>query len=99
MPRYLIEVEHENSKAACDRAVAAFLATGSHFMTNADWGCGDDVHKAWIIVDLDSKEQARSILPPLFREKARIIALQQFSLKARESMRAEHEDRPQPESG
>ncbi len=99
MPRYLIEVEHEDSKAACDRAVAAFLATGSHFMTNADWGCGDEVHKAWFIVDLDSKEQARSILPPLFRERAKIISLQQFSMQAREAMRAEHRDQPRPDSG
>ena len=92
MPRYLIEVEHENSKLACDRAVAAFVATGSHFMTNSDWGCADDVHKAWLIVDLDSKEQARSILPPLFREHAKIISLQQFCLRVRDEMRAEHSE-------
>jgi hypothetical protein len=38
MPRFLIEVIHENRKESCDQAVRAFLATGSHFMTNADWG-------------------------------------------------------------
>jgi hypothetical protein len=78
MPRYLIEVPHANSKAACRQAVQAFLATGSHFMTNADWGCADDVHKAWFIVDVDSKEQALSILPPLLRRNAQAIALQRF---------------------
>ena len=79
MSRYLIEVPHENSKNACDQAVQAFLATGSHFMTNADWGCGDDEHKAWFIADLDSSEQAMPILPSLFRENAKIIELQQFT--------------------
>ena len=78
MTRYLIEVPHENSKEACARAVRTFLATGSHFMTNADWGCADDVHKAWFMVDLESKEQAMNILPPLLRREARIVTLQRY---------------------
>ncbi len=80
MPRYLVEVPHENSKEACERAVRVFLETGSHFMTNADWGCADNVHKAWFIVDLESKEQALSMLPPLLRQQAQVIALQRFSM-------------------
>jgi hypothetical protein len=78
MTRFLIEVPHEPTKEACERAVRIFLQTGSHFITNADWGCKDDEHKAWIIVELDSKKQAREMLPSLFRERAKIVALQQF---------------------
>jgi hypothetical protein len=59
MARFLIEVPHENSKEACNRAVRIFMETGFHFMTNADWGCSDDVHKAWFFVEVDSKEDAR----------------------------------------
>ena len=92
MPRYLIEVTHENRKDACDQAVRAFLATGSHFMTNADWGCGDDVHKAWFVADLESKEEALRILPPLFRQNAQVIALERFSLATRDEFREEHQD-------
>ena len=62
MTRFLIEVPHENKKETCDRAVRIFMETGSHFMTNAEWGCGDDVHKAWFIVDMDSKDEARARL-------------------------------------
>ncbi|MGH2581272.1 MAG: hypothetical protein ACRDFQ_00055 [Anaerolineales bacterium] len=79
MPRFLIEVAHENSKEACERAVQAFLATGSHFMTHADWGCPDDEHKAWIVAELDSKEDAMLMLPPAFRLNARVITLQNFA--------------------
>lgn len=78
MTRYLIEIPHENRKEACERAVKVFLETGSHLMTHADWGCADDEHKAWIVVDLDSKEEARTMVPPLFRDEAKIITLQQF---------------------
>jgi len=86
LPRYLIEVPHEPTKQACERAVSAFYRTGSHFMTHADWGCDDDVHKAWITVELDSKEEAMMILPTEFRRHARIIALQTFDAKDFESM-------------
>ena len=57
-----------------------FLATGSHFLTHADWGCMDGVHSAWITVDADSKEQARSIVPPPFRAQAKIIGLNTFTM-------------------
>ncbi len=90
MTRYLIEVPHEDSKDACDQAIKAFRETGSHFMTNADWGCGDGEHKAWLIVDLDSKEQAKTILPPLFRENAKIIELQQFNAEEADETIQQH---------
>lgn len=92
MTRYLIEVPHENRKDACDRAVQVFLETGSHFMTNADWGCNDDVHKAWFIVDVDSKEEAKSIVPPLFRGDALVVELQKFSMEDLEHIKALHPD-------
>ncbi len=61
-------------------------------MTNADWGCGDGEHKAWIVVELDNKEQARTILPPLFRENAKIIQLQQFNVDASQETIQKHSD-------
>lgn len=79
MNRFLIEVPHESTKEACERAIRVFLETGSHYMTHADWGCEDGEHKAWIIVDLDSKEEAMAILPPLFRHEAKITALRKFT--------------------
>ena len=81
MLRLLIEVTHENTKEACDRAIEVFKNTGSHFLTNADWGCKDDVHKAWIIVDMDSKEEALRIVPPSFRQQTKIITLYKFALE------------------
>lgn len=92
MSRFLIEVPHENKKEACERAVAAFMATGSHFVTNADWGCSDGVHKAWIVVELDSKEEAMTILPPIFRQNATIITLQNFSLDFVDKTLEQHKD-------
>ena len=80
MARFLIEAPHEPERIACARVVEIFLKTGSHFLTHADWGCKDGEHKAWIIAEVDSKEEARSILPPALRSEAKIVQLNYFSL-------------------
>jgi len=92
MPRFLIEVPHEKKKEACERAIRVFLATGSHFLTNADWGCHDGEHKAWFVVDMESKEEARAILPPLFRQDAKIIALRKFTMADLDETMEQHND-------
>ena len=82
MSRYLIEVSHESSKQTCDEAIRIFKMTGSHFLTNADWGCADNVHKAWITVDLANKEEALLVIPPSFRQKARVITLNKYAFES-----------------
>ena len=81
MGKFLIEVPHEEEVVACARVIEIFLKTGSHFVTNADWGCRDGEHKAWILVDVDNKEEARRILPPAFRSQAKIVSLCKFSME------------------
>jgi hypothetical protein len=81
MEKFLIEVPHEAETVACARAVQILLSTGSHFLTNADFGCHDGVHKSWITVEVESKEAARQILPPALRPKASIVKLNRFSMK------------------
>jgi hypothetical protein len=79
MPKFLIEVEHKANQSACEQARQVFLNKGIHFLTNADWGCLDGVHKAWFFMDTDSKDQALEIIPSALRQKAKIITLSKFS--------------------
>ena len=81
MARFLIEVPHEAEKVACARAVRTLLTTGSHFLTHADWGCQDGDHTGRIIVEVESKEEAQAILPPVYRSQARIVKLNKFTLE------------------
>lgn len=90
MERFLIEVPHEAEPVACLRALRVLLSSGSHFLTHADFGCMDGVHKSWIVVDADDKEEARCFLPPLYRASAKIVKLSKFSLEEIDSMLAEH---------
>jgi hypothetical protein len=89
LARFLIELAHEAETVACARIVQVFLQSGSHFLTNAEWGCMDGDHRAWIIVDVPSKEDARAIVPPAFRAKARIVALNSFSIEQINAVLAE----------
>jgi hypothetical protein len=90
MPKYLIEVPHDENEEACAHVVERFLNYGSHFAVNADWGCMDGVHKAWITIETDNKEDARGILPPAYRAQATIIQLNKFSLDDIEDILARH---------
>ena len=92
MARFLIEVPHKAEKVECARAVQNLLRTGSHFMTHADWGCLDGVHKGWIIIELESKQEARSILPPAYRSQAKIVELNKFTMEEIEEILHHHED-------
>ncbi len=88
--RFLIEVPHEDATVACARAVEVFLTTGSHFLSHADWGCKDGVHKAWMIVDVDSKDEARSIVPPAFRAQTKIVQLNCFTMEEIDQILRDH---------
>jgi hypothetical protein len=91
MARFLIEVPHEAETVACARVVEIFLKTGSHFLTHTDWGCMDGDHRAWFIAEVDSKEDARRILPPAFRSHARIVGLNKFSMEQIEEILLHHQ--------
>ena len=80
MARFLIECEHQSDKEACKTAVETMLTSGSHFLTNADFGCLDDDHRCWIIVDMDSREQVKAILPPVYRNDAKIVQLMNYTM-------------------
>ncbi len=94
MARFLIEVPHEAEEVACARAVQLLLGTGSHFMTHADWGCSDGVHKGWIIVDVDSREEARNMLPPAFRADATVVKLNKFTMEELDETLKSHRKQP-----
>jgi hypothetical protein len=94
VPKFLIEVPHDADQLACARVVQVFLATGSHFLTHAEWGCADGVHTAWIMVDVGSKAEARAIVPPAFRAEARIVGLNHFSMADVEPILRRHAASP-----
>ena len=88
MPRYLIEVPHDPTTKACNEAIEVFHRTGSHFLTNADWGCKDGVHKAWLIVDVDSRDAAKAIPPSQYRGRSTVVQLNKFTVDEQKIIRS-----------
>jgi len=51
----------------------------------------DGDHRAWLIAEVNSKEEARSILPPTLRSEARIIQLNYFTLEEIDAVLRHHQ--------
>jgi len=90
--RFLIEVPHESGTVACAHAAWILLRTGSHFLTHADFGCKDGDHRAWIVVEAETREEARGMLPPAYRATAKIVGLNKFSIEELEELMTHHND-------
>lgn len=90
MDRFLIEIPHDGTAAACARAAELLLRTGSHLMTHAEYGCNDGVHKAWMIVETGSREDARNLVPPDLKPIALITRLNHFSMAQVDELKRRH---------
>lgn len=90
MPKFLIEHLHEEETVACARVVRIFLETGSHYLTQAEWGCYDGDHRCWIIVEAADREEALSIVPRPLREEAKVVELNRFTLDEIDEILAQH---------
>lgn len=91
MTRFLIEVPHRAEPRECVMAAKILLSTGSHYLSHADFGCLDGEHKAWVIVEADSREDAQFLVPSVYRHEAKVIQLNKFSLAELDEMLAHHQ--------
>jgi hypothetical protein len=90
MERYLVEVPHDANAWACAKVVRVFLGTGSHYLAQADWGCDDGNHTAWMIVEAASREEALQIVPPQLQAQARVVRLKKYTVDSIEAAVREH---------
>ncbi len=92
MPRYLVQLTHEDDHIACVKALATIERYGAHLLTHLNWGCRAGIHSGWLIDEFASYDEAMQIVPPQFREEARIVEVEQFSKDQIAVMVAELED-------
>jgi len=76
MERYLIESPH--AAEDCKKAIREIHAAG--YLHNFEWGCDDGIHEGWAILEAESPEHARQIVPWMFRDKARIVRLVKYEV-------------------
>ncbi len=92
MPRFYIEIPHEREKVACLRAIKVLKETGSHFLTNAGYGCEEGDHSARLIIDVGDKKEAEMIVPRAYRAQAKVVKLDSFSLEEVNNLLKHHDD-------
>lgn len=79
MDKYLVISAH--TEEDCDKAIQYILAYHTAFLTKFEWGCMDHDHNAYTILEAESHEHAKMAVPPLFRDRTKVIKLVNFSEK------------------
>ncbi len=92
MARFLIEIAHDPQNPGCDRTVADFMRSSAKELQNAEWGCHDNEHKAWLVLDLKNRQEAEAIIPEKYRGRAKIIELTKMLESNQEAMQAHHKN-------
>ncbi|MFQ5946104.1 MAG: hypothetical protein ACE5NC_07620 [Anaerolineae bacterium] len=67
--RYLIETPH--SEGECLALQEQVRAMG--YLMHFDWGCKSGEHNGWAVIEADSEGEVQMVVPPLVREKARVL--------------------------
>ena len=79
MDRYLILSGH--TAEDCRMAIKHFREFYAGYIRHFEWGCYDNDHHAYAIIEAESHENALMSVPPLFRNQARVIRLVNFNPK------------------
>jgi hypothetical protein len=73
--KYFIELPHEEQD--CARSIQLMDISG--YIKMFQWGCNEGNHTAVAIIDADTEDEVRNILPPILRPNARIMKLNSFT--------------------
>jgi hypothetical protein len=76
MNRYIVISSHTSED--CKMAVKQFRQYNAGFLTHFEWGCFDNDHTAYAIIEAESHENAKMSVPPIFREKTKVVKLTHF---------------------
>jgi hypothetical protein len=79
MSRFIVISSH--TAEDCTMAVKYFREHHAGFLTHFEWGCYDNDHTAYTMIDAETHEEALLTVPPLFRDKARVVKLTTFNPK------------------
>ena len=77
MARYLIELPH--TKEDCLEALDSVVAFSNSLLDRIDWGCGDNHHTGWLVIEAQDANAARMMVPTNIRDRAKAVKLTKFS--------------------
>ncbi len=75
MDRFLVISPHEAGE--CKAALYDVMEAG--YITHFDWGCSDNDHTGWIVLEASDAKEAMMVVPSKYRHRARAVKLVKFS--------------------
>lgn len=78
MDRYIVISSH--TPEDCNLAIDHFKEYHGAYLTHFEWGCHDNDHTAYAIIEAESHAQAKMAVPPLLRDQAKVIKLERFKM-------------------
>jgi hypothetical protein len=90
MPKFFIEIPHGEDKVDCLKAIKILQESGSHFLTNAEYGCIDGDHTARLFIEVEKKLDAKNVVPPAYRRDAKVVEMKRFSVEKVNEMLKRH---------
>jgi hypothetical protein len=77
MARYLVELPH--TKEDCLEALDSVVAFSHSLLERIDWGCGENVHTGWLVMEAQDEATAKMMLPTNIRARAKATQLVKFT--------------------
>jgi len=77
MANYMIETSH--TKEECLKSLDEMMEYKPKNLDKFQWGCSSGVHTGWAMTDANDETEARNILPPSMRAKARVTKVDIFT--------------------
>lgn len=74
METFLVESPHTGVQ--CHQVMDTQFAAG--YLHNFYWGCPDEIHTGWAIIESEDRAQALMVVPPNLRSSARVIMLAKY---------------------
>ena len=81
MPRFIVISSH--TAEDCRMAVKHFREHHVGFLSHYEWGCYDNDHTAYLMLEANNHEEALNTVPPIFRSKSKTIQLTTFNPKSK----------------
>lgn len=85
---FMIEIPH--TKEQCMQMLDEIKGQTPEMLNKMEWGCMDNNHIGYAVVEATNKDEALKMLPVQERKMAKITKLDKFSVQQIEDLHKEH---------
>ncbi|MGH2703951.1 MAG: hypothetical protein ACRDJ4_02295 [Actinomycetota bacterium] len=76
MARYLVTATHTPEECLRGGREFAQQPRANELLETTYFGCPHGVHQSWTVAEFEGEEEAREVIPAIFRERARIVPVE-----------------------